>query len=70
MAFLEIHQSTQKNKIYNSITFKDACQVLYVQTGSMKVTIDKEEHLLQTGDSAYVPPGAAFTVAPSRQFAR
>lgn len=70
MNYLEVHKSTQQNKLFNSITFKDACQVIYVQTGSMKVRISGEEHLLQTGDSAYVPPGAPFSIQPARQFAR
>jgi mannose-6-phosphate isomerase-like protein (cupin superfamily) len=70
MNYLEVHRSTQDKAVFKSITFKDACQVFYVQSGSMKVTISGEEHLLQTGDSAYVPPGAPFTVEPARQFAR
>lgn len=70
MSFLEVHRSTQKNELFKSITFKEACQVIYVQTGSMKVTIGGEEHVLQTGDSAYVPPGSPFRILPGGAFAR
>lgn len=70
MNYLEVHKSMQQNKLLNSITFRDACQVVYVQTGSLKVKISGEDHLLQTGDSAYVPPGAAFSIQPASHFAR
>lgn len=70
MNYLEVHKSTQHNKLFNSVTFKDACQCIYVQTGSLKVSIAGEEYLLQTGDSAYVPPGAAFSIQPGGNFAR
>lgn len=70
MNYLEVHKDTQKNSIFTSMTFKEACQVIYVQTGSMNVEIDGKDHLLHTGDSAYVPPGASFSVQPARKFAR
>ncbi len=46
-------------------TDPDAEAVLFVMTGSLRLTIEGDEHLLNPGGYAYLPPGCAWTAHQS-----
>jgi hypothetical protein len=70
ISYLEAHKSLEHPAGLSTIRLGDGCLVVFAQTGAWSLSVNGSESTLQTGDSAYIPPNAAYSLLPKSKFAR